>query len=144
MPNKKSLGCFTYAFFSVSIFALIIVLCVLPRQGVLEPIWAATLSFVLFITWAFVSAKISKKQIAEAPILQSNAVLTDKIQESNRGRPNYFLFFTLDDGSKKSFYVERDVYASFSKDEKGLLKYKHVNPKIDNYLSYRFVDFETQ
>lgn len=144
MSNKKSLGCFAYAFFSIVILILIITAMALCILGTLSMGWFYIIVSVSIIFWVFISAKISKQQQANLPIVQSKAILIEKTQNNARSGSTYFLTFALEDESRKIFKVDLNVYAALIKNEKGLLKYKHANKKIDHYLSYRFVGFEKQ
>ena len=143
MPNKKSPGCILYVLFTIIIFAFMVVLIVLSQKGIINTVIGYSGFIILIIIWFLISGIITRKQEANSPVLQSQAVLIEKLQEDRRNFTQYFLSFKLDDGDVKTISVERDIYAAFSKNQKGLLQYKQVN-KADNYLSYRFLNFDVQ
>ena len=143
MANEKSLGRVVYIVCSVLALVLFLALTMLGALDVINMGAGLFGAVGVGVIWWLVSMQISKKQQAVLPIIQVQAVLIEKIQESHRGPSSYFLFFELADGSKKSFYVKRDVYATHAKNERGLLTYKQINKK-EHWLNYKFIDFEVQ
>jgi len=143
MSNQKTLGYYIYVSISLIALAAVVALPILAKRGVLDGEWVFFIAAAIILSWFLASLMIGKKQLAKMPALQACAVLTEKLQEDHRRRTSYFLIFELEDKNRKTFQVARDIYAAFSQNEKGLLKYKQVNPK-EHYLSNRFIDFETK
>ena len=117
-------------FFSITLIALILIPNSITDEDlhdllmVINPIIATVCLFIWGFVYSIIRGGIVKKEIAELPVLSSYAVLVEKIKEDHRDCSSYFLTFELEDGSRKLFRVQRDVYAEFSENEKGVLTYK--------------------
>ena len=131
MSNKKRPTLFVNIVFPIIIVALIVLATIYDDLSALFII----ITIVCLFLWLCLYSIMKNAEIARLPVLESPAILFEKIQEDHRSVSLYFLSFKLEDGSKKLIKVDRDVYASFEKSEKGVLKYKQVG-KFPYFMSF--------
>jgi len=126
MSNKRPTLLLNITFSIIIIFLIIIGIIVRINDYVVPSLISMFSAMICLFIWLLIYSKIKNKLFREAPVIESPAVLSEKIQEDHRSISDYFLSFELDDGSLKTFPVVRDVYAKHSKNKKGILKYKQV------------------
>jgi len=145
--QKRSIFYYAYCAFGV-VFLLMSIMMFFrgTTTGLIREvlgIWVFDVVFItILVSYGIVEITIMEKQ-KKLPVLKSQAVLIEKMQENNRSSRACFLLFELDDGDKKLFSVSGKMYAKYLKNDTGLLKYKLADNKRW-YLKNEIVKFEKQ
>ena len=153
--NKRSTF-WVNIFFSIIFIALMLRRTVFTDETVYNSIGLYSVGLsVLLALWFYVYFKIRNDkiqgEIAQMPVLTATAILIEKIKEDHKSSSGYFLNFELEDGSRRLFYVQREVYSKYLENERGLLSYKqaeltykHHDGLAYGYKYSEFLNFEKE
>ena len=119
----------------LTVFTFFLFICLLSSSELIYSISVVTCFFMGLGSLFALSQFIRETKLELLPILSSSAVLIEKIKEDHRGSSDYFLNFELDNGERKLFKVNRETYAKYLQNEKGIITYKEKDNLVE-FLSF--------
>lgn len=128
--NAKIAKFILIALFIIITFFLVSILSKPWGQALSQLLGVIYVLYSLF-TYALILSISRNSKLAKLPALTSPAVLIEKILEHRRAHSLHFLVFELNDGSRKLFKVNRDIYAKISEKETGMLTYKEKGKLLE-------------